>query len=118
MKDIFDNLEVLSTYYKLKQRDINVIHTLLTKHTTYNAYIQVKSNDFKENRRTLYRSIDSLKEKNIIVVVERPVNQHGFTKLYFTTDFIKRVCGEEVGNLYERWFDWQNEFKEKKGEEN
>lgn len=117
MKHIFDNLDVLTVHYKLKQRDINVISTLLSKHTTYNAYIEVKASDFTEPRRTLYRALDKLENKNIITVVERPNNQYGFIKIYFTLLFIRQVCTEEIADLYEKWFEWQISFKDdKKGD--
>lgn len=112
MKRIFDNLDVLTTFYKLSQRDINIIHVLLTKHTTYNAYIEIKTSEFSENRRVVYRAIDKLENENIITVKERPTNQHSCLRLYFTVVFIKNVCGEDFAEQYEKWLDWQKSFKE------
>lgn len=112
MKNIFDNLDVLTTHYKLKKRDINIVHLLLTRHTTFNAYIQVKTTDFSDSRKTIYRGLTHLENENIIIVAERPTNQYGSMKIYFTEAFIKRVCGEEFGGLYKQWLEWQLNYKE------
>lgn len=117
IKDLFDNLDVLTTRYKLRQRDIDIIHKLLTKHTTYNAYIIVKTSELIKSRRTAYRALEKLEEKNIITIVERPSNQYSRLKLYFTVDFINEVSGEDTATLYEQWLEWQKEFKNEKGDE-
>lgn len=113
MKHIFDNLDVLTTYYKLSQRDINILHLLLQKHSTYNAYIEIKTTDFSRSRRVVYRSINKLEDKSIITVIERPQNQYSKLKLYFTISFIKRMCSEEFSEQYEKWLEWQKTYKEK-----
>lgn len=116
LKRIFDELDVLNTYYKLNQRDIGIVQLLCMKHCSYNAYIQVKTSEFKESRRVIYRSLDKLENENILTVISRPRNQHEFLEVYFTVAFIKRVCGEDFAQLYENWLNWQKEFK-LKGEE-
>lgn len=117
-KKIFDNIDILTTYYKLSQRDINTISILLSYHNSYNAYIEMKMKNFNLSRRLIYRSLDKLKEKNIIHIVSRPRNQYQLLKLYFTIDFVMNIGGEEFGSLYKKWLEWQMSYKEEKGEDN
>lgn len=117
MKAVFDNLNLLTEYYQLSHRDISVIQTLCMNHSTYNAYISVETSKFVEPRRTVYRAIDKLENENIVVVINRAINANKKLQLYFTTCFINRVCGEKFGTRYEKWLNWQKEFKTKKGED-
>ena len=117
LKRVFDNLDILTTYYKLKARDINFIQSLLMKHNSFNAYIEIKPSELSGSKRTYHRALDKLENEYIITVVERPKNQHGFLKIYFTISFIKRICGDEFGDLYEKWLKWQLSFKDEKENE-
>lgn len=117
LKEIFDHLEILSRNYNLNRRDINIIQQFCMNHNSYNAYISIKMKNFTETRRVIYRCIEKLEEKNVIVVANRPINQYTSLDVYFTTDFINNVCSEEFADLYSKWLDWQLEFK-KKGEDN
>lgn len=109
MKRVCDNLEILTTVYKLSQRDINVVQTLLFRHNSFKPYITAKIADFSLSRRTAYRAIDSLENQNIITVVNRPKNQYDCLQVYFTVTFIEKVCGIEQAELYTKWFNWQKE---------
>lgn len=112
MKNIFANMNVLVTYYKLSKNDISILQELCMKHNSYNAYIECYSKDFVVSRRVFYRVIDKLENENIINVVARSTNQHNPLKLYFTTVFVKTVCGEDFATLYEKWLKYQKSYKQ------
>lgn len=117
MKNIFDQLDKLNTYYKLTRNDIIVIQQLCMNHNTFNAHIEVSQNNFPFARKTFYRIINRLENENIIEIVSRAKNQYSKLLVYFTSSFISKVCDETFADLYDRWLTWQKTYKIK-GEEN
>ena len=109
MKHIFDNNDVLVTYYKLTKKEISVIQELCMKHNSFKAYIECSISDFRISRKSFYRALDKLENENILNVVNRPKNQHSSLQVYFTIKFIQKVCDEEFANLYEQWLTWRKD---------
>ena len=117
MKHIFDNIDVLVTYYKLTKKEISVIQELCMKHNSFKAYIECSLDDFKLSRKSFYRALSKLENENILNVVNKPRNQHSYLQVYFIPKFIQKVCDEDFANLYEQWLAWRKdciENKEKK----
>ena len=111
IKNLVEETEVLTNFYKLSQREINIIHTLCLRHNSFNAYIELSTKDFTESRRVVYRGLDKLENECIICIVNRPKNQYDTLQVYFTVEFIKRICGKEYSKIYRKWLDWQKSFK-------
>ena len=109
MKHIFDNTDILVTYYKLTKKEISVIQELCMKHISFKPYIECKLEDFRVSRKSFYRAINKLENENIVNVVNRPKNQHSNLQVYFTIKFIKNVCDEEFADLYEQWLAWRKD---------
>ena len=107
MKHIFDNTDLLVTYYKLTKKDISITQELCMKHNSFKLYIEYNPEEYKVSRKSFYRAIDRLENKNILNVISRPRNQHSTLQVYFTIEFIKRVCDEDFANLYEQWLAWR-----------
>lgn len=113
IKNLFDEIDTLTNYYKLSSRDIRVVHAIALKHNSFNAYIEITTKDLCESRRVIYRALDKLENECIINIVNRPKNQYEPLQLYFTFEFIKRICGKEYAKEYKRWFKWQMTYKKK-----
>ena len=109
MKNIFDNTNVLVTYYKLTKKEISIVQELCMKHNSFKPYIECKIEDFRVSRKSFYRALDKLNNENVLNVVNKPKNQHSVLQVYFTTKFIENVCDEEFANLYKQWLTWRKE---------
>ena len=109
MKNIFDNNDILVTYYKLTKKEICLIQELCMKHHSYKAFIECNPKDFSLSHKSLYRVLNKLENKNVLNIVSKPSNQYSLIQVYFTIKFIQIVCDEEFADLYEKWLAWRKE---------
>ena len=109
MKQIFDNTDILVTYYKLTKKEISIVQELCMKHNSFKAYIECKIEEFSISRKSFYRILDKLENKNILNVVNRPRNQYSSLQVYFTAKFIQIIGDEEFADLYGKWLTWRKE---------
>lgn len=103
MKNIFDNLDMLTINYKLSKKEVSIVQELCIKHNSFKFYIECNVDDFNISRKSFYRIIDKLENKNILKIVSRPKNQYSILKVYFTVKFIQIVCDSDFADLYEKW---------------
>lgn len=113
-RNVLAGQEILVQHYKLKGNSILLIQELCMKHNSYNAYIEFNRADLNLfiSNKCFYRSLNTLEEKNIIQVVSNSTNGKQPYRIYFTIDFINKVCDKEFASLYSEWLTQQKEFKQ------
>ena len=110
--NLFEEPDLLKDFYKLSKREINIIFSLCNKLNSFNPYIEINTKEFTESRRVVYRALDKLENEYIISIVKRPKSQFQTLQVYFTVDFIKKVCGKDYAKTYKIWFYQQKAYKE------
>lgn len=109
MKNIFDNTDILATYYKLTRKEISIIQELCMRHNSFKAYIEFDIKEYESSRKSFYRALSKLENENILVIVNKPRNKYSVLQVYFTIKFIRIICNEEFADLYEQWFNWRKD---------
>lgn len=116
-RNVLASQDILVNHYQLKGSAILLIQELCLKHNSYNAYIEFKKSDLNlyMSSKCFYRALDKLQNENIISIVNYPIGKQPY-RIYFTENFIRKVCNKEFADLYSKWLTQQMKFKINKEE--